>query len=80
VAGAHADVVPAQCFLNIIKRIANLSCERLASYAMDDVLVLTFRKFGTAAKRLPQPDRGDMSYCFASHEIFDSVSGILGAR
>jgi len=53
VAGAHSDIVPAQCFFNVIKRIADLSCERFTSYAMDDVLVLTLREFGATAKRLP---------------------------
>jgi hypothetical protein len=51
--GAHSDVVAAQRFLNVVKRIADLSCECLTSHAMDNMLVLPFGKFGTTAKRLP---------------------------
>jgi len=53
VSGAHPDIVPAKCFFNVVKRIADLSRECLTSHAVDDVLVLTLREFGAAAKRLP---------------------------
>ena len=48
-----ADIVPAKCFFNVVKRIADLSRECLTGHAVDDVLVLALREFGAAAKRLP---------------------------
>jgi hypothetical protein len=74
---AHADMVPAEGFFDIIECIADLCSQRFTSHAMNDVLVLTFRQFCASTQRLPQPDRWNVSYHFISHEFFDSVGRIL---
>ena len=70
VAAAHSDLVSAECILDVIKRIADLCGQRFTGCTLDNVLVLTAWEFGSAAKRLPQPDCWHMSYGFASHEMF----------
>ena len=74
---AHADMVPAEGFFDVIKCIADLCSQRFTGHAMNDVLVLTFREFSSSTQRLPQPDRWNVSYHFISHELFDSAGRIL---
>ena len=53
----HADVISAQCFFDIIQCVTNLRSKLFASYAVNNVLVLSLRELRASTKRLPQPDR-----------------------
>lgn len=77
-ASVHANLIAAQCFLDVVKGIANLRGKLLAGNAMNNVQVLSLRELHSATERLPQPDRRNMN-CrrFVAHDVFDSAGAIL---
>jgi hypothetical protein len=67
----HANLIAAQCLLDVVKGIANLRGKFLAGNAMNNVLVLSLRELHPAAESLPQPDRRNVN-CrrFVAHDVF----------
>ena len=49
-----ANVVPAQCRFNVVQCVTDLRGKRFASYAVNNVLILTRWEFSAAAERLPE--------------------------
>jgi hypothetical protein len=50
---AHSDFVPAQRFLDVVKRIADLRRQRFTGHTVIDVLVLPVLKFRSTTESLP---------------------------
>jgi hypothetical protein len=70
-------MIAAQCFLDVVKSIANLGGQFLAGKAMNNVLVLSLRELHPSAERLPQPDRRNVyRRRFVAHDVFDSAGAI----